>query len=879
MKAVSRMFRTILALAVVAAVLPTILLAGLPMAGGRMRKAPERACHWSFDERAADGQAESGRAELRAAPLDPGATVRYAPGLYGRALDVVAGRGALRVAHHAALDLADEFTVEFVILPRNVRSFRTILFKGDRSSDPERINYLFDIRDGKLEFKTKDERGDWLVFASAPVVKPNEWLQARFSFREGALRLWLNGKEEALTRAESGVFDRALIANTAPALIGMGLSSAGGDPAYAFDGLIDTLTIYRGALDGCGPAEREDFERRTEAYRREAGQRKAVQRAEELSAAMDRYCARGLDEKRAETARGLRLELPQRAEETAEAYDGRLSGLEGRIAALAAGAFYGRFSEADGGPVAMVLNAADRLVKEPFFFRNAMDAPRGTVEIEAARNEYEGFQVVLLAPEERGFERVKAEVCDLVSADGVRKIPAADIEWGWVRDIKTEQPDIPVNFVGSIPDAIVEDGSAFRVEAGSFTPVHVRVRVARDTRPGRYTGQLVFTAGEWRRAVPVALTVRGFTLPERGSLKLAFTFNERHYQEWYGLQALTDDKKRYLYDFLLKYRISPNNIYAGGDTCPERRFLDEYRQRINFFTYGRGGISQPVAREELDKIVAETAEVHEWVRSTGRLGTGYIYLYDELVGHPQSMPGANQLLPALRRAMPDARFMQTSFPVKEVRDLFNVWCPVFSYFGSAERRSALEELRAKGHEIWWYAADNPTKPYPNFFLDYPVFDNRIIMTLSWMYRVDGVLYWCINREWATNAGEKPRWPQGEWKPWIFHARHGTRKYKNGMGNFVYPGADGRLLPSLRLENLRDGAEDYEYLKLLAGGAARLRERRGAPELLARAEAALRVPAEVARAVNDYSSKPEHLLAWRSRMGAVLEELAAAGVLE
>ena len=229
--------------------------------------------------------------------------------------------------------------------------------------------------------------------------------------------------------------------------------------------------------------------------------------------------------------------------------------------------------------------------------------------------------------------------------------------------------------------------------------------------------------------------------------------------------------------------------------------------------------------------------------------------------------------------MPDARFMQTSFPVKEVRDLFNVWCPVFSYFGSAERRSALEELRAKGHEIWWYAADNPTKPYPNFFLDYPVFDNRIIMTLSWMYRVDGVLYWCINREWATNAGEKPRWPQGEWKPWIFHARHGTRKYKNGMGNFVYPGADGRLLPSLRLENLRDGAEDYEYLKLLAGGAARLRERRGAPELLARAEAALRVPAEVARAVNDYSSKPEHLLAWRSRMGAVLEELAAAGVLE
>ena len=160
MKAVSRKFRKSLALAAVAAVMPAILPAGLPMAGARGRRAPERVCHWAFDEPAADGQTGAGKGALHAVPLDPDSTARYAPGLYGRALDVVAGRGALSVEHHAALDLADEFTVEFVILPRNVRSFRTILFKGDRTSDPERINYLFDIRDGKLEFKAKDKRGD-----------------------------------------------------------------------------------------------------------------------------------------------------------------------------------------------------------------------------------------------------------------------------------------------------------------------------------------------------------------------------------------------------------------------------------------------------------------------------------------------------------------------------------------------------------------------------------------------------------------------------------------------------------------------------------------------------------------------------------------------
>jgi len=159
-------------------------------------------------------------------------------------------------------------------------------------------------------------------------------------------------------------------------------------------------------------------------------------------------------------------------------------------------------------------------------------------------------------------------------------------------------------------------------------------------------------------------------------------------------------------------------------------------------------------------------------------------------------------------------------------------------------------------------------------LDHPVFDCRIIATLSWMYKVDGVLYWCINREWATNVSEKERWPEGEWKPWIYNVFSGKRVHKNGMGNFVYPGPDGRLLPSLRLENLRDGVEDYDYLCLLRDGIEKLRQQNGNPDLLARAEAVLVVPPSVARAVNDYASDPSHLLAWRTRLADMIEELAA-----
>ncbi|NLG01894.1 MAG: DUF4091 domain-containing protein, partial [Lentisphaerae bacterium] len=471
------------------------------------------------------------------------------------------------------------------------------------------------------------------------------------------------------------------------------------------------------------------------------------------------------------------------------------------------------------------------------------------------------------------------ETGDLKGTDGAT-IPSSRIEWGWVRDITTEPPDIPVPFVGPIPDAIMEGTTSFDVAAGSFTPVVFRVYVDQDTKPGVYEGGIVFVSGERRIRVPVTLKVRNFTLPSRGSLKMAFSFFEKYYQEWYKLSAMTEEKQSYLYEFLLKYRISPNNIYSGRETYPDRRFLEKYRDRINFFTYGSvPGSGTPVPESKLNAWVEGAATVHEWVKASGRMGDGYIYLYDEISCHPEALAGARPLMTALHKAMPDAKFMQTSFPDPSYDTLFNVWCPLFNCFSLADHQAKLNEKRREGHEIWWYAADNPTKPYPNFFLDHPVFDSRIIATLSWLHRVDGMLYWCINREWADNAPEKMRWPEGEWKPWIFRMSRGTRKYRNGMGNFVYPGPDGRLLPSLRLENLRDGLEDYEYLCLLRSGIENLRRQNGDPGLLARAEAVLAVPQSVARAVNDYSSDPSHLLAWRTRLADMIEELASTKVSE
>lgn len=49
-----------------------------------------------------------------------------------------------------------------------------------------------------------------------------------------------------------------------------------------------------------------------------------------------------------------------------------------------------------------------------------------------------------------------------------------------------------------------------------------------------------------------------------------------------------------------------------------------------------------------------------------------------------------------------------------------------------------------------------------------------------------------------------KWPNVPWDSRTYY-------YFNGEGQLIYPGPDGIPFSSIRLENFRDGMEDYEYL--------------------------------------------------------------------
>ncbi|NQT13964.1 MAG: DUF4091 domain-containing protein [Planctomycetes bacterium] len=784
------------------------------------------AVHWTFDltddeVRDAEGDCHGKLEGDRAADL-----VR--PGVFGSAVFFDMGKRRVRFPHGAGVSLHDDFTIEYVIKPFRVDGFRTIFWKGNRKVTPEAINYYLDLRDGRPELKTKDASGRWIVYSTPTVLGANEWHHVVFTFQGGKVEIFVNGQSRAVNVSENGARSTSLLDNAFEAVVGDGANPSG--PAYSFHGLIDDLRIHQGRELGMLGA---DYQARWQELRRDCREREDA-----------------FERERKQRAAEARREI-QREYETL---------------------FSAKASAPDAPFVATVLPSTERLDGSPDFFRKIRRFSR-TVTCSAARREYEGFQVIVMG--RRGAEpvAVSVSVSDLVHEDGTTRIPASEVAWGRVERVTTEEPDLPVAFVGAIPDVIIEDGAPVTAPPGDFGGLFCRIHTGEATA-GRYEGRLTLKAGEFTETIRIVLTVRDFALPRRGSLRTAFCFFEDYYRRWHDLETLSDARREAIYEFLLRYRLSPCNIYSGAAPHPDLKFLEKYRERINFFTVGRMGEGTDT---EIRERVAARADLFRKVREAGLEDSMVFYGFDELAMHMNHLPAAVKISGALRAAWPELKMMQTSFPIPELQPLYNVWAPLFHEFAEPERLAVLQSMRARGDRIWWYAADAPRHPCPNFFLDYPVFDCRVIGTLSYLHRVEGILYWCVNREWQTNMDVRKQWPDAAWKSHIFHAHTGKRKYKNGMGNLVYPGRDGALCASLRLENLRDGLEDHEYLCALDDAVQRLEasETALASSLLPDARALQAPPPNVATAVNAWSRDPAHLLEYRERVGRMVEKAARA----
>ncbi len=152
--------------------------------------------------------------------------------------------------------ITKELTLTAWVATQELRGYRTIVYKGNRKNDPERIQFCLDLWNGRLEFKYKDKDGKWqgiLInnnnFKNGINITPiptRQWQHLAATFNNGEIVLYVNGK----VVAKSGPVGQALelLSNKFPVLIGAANLSGSDKRAYSFDGLLNDIRIYGKSL-------------------------------------------------------------------------------------------------------------------------------------------------------------------------------------------------------------------------------------------------------------------------------------------------------------------------------------------------------------------------------------------------------------------------------------------------------------------------------------------------------------------------------------------------------------------------------------------------------------------------------------------------------
>ncbi|MCY2993102.1 MAG: DUF6067 family protein, partial [Planctomycetota bacterium] len=200
-----------------------------------------------------------------------------------------------------------------------------------------------------------------------------------------------------------------------------------------------------------------------------------------------------------------------------------------------------------------VLGSADTM--EKVFRDEPWNRPPATrLTIEAARNEVEGIQLVVVADKE-GVRSATLDVSDLTGEAG-GLIPKTNVAWNVVGYVETEQPNYPVRKVGSWPDPLLPPAK-FDVPSGQVQPLWINVQVPVEAKPGLYRGTVTVRLADGQtQSVPLDVRVWNFTVPKQQHLESCFLLRPEELQKFYKLAAVPIEMYEQWIDFCVDHRLS-----------------------------------------------------------------------------------------------------------------------------------------------------------------------------------------------------------------------------------------------------------------------------------------------------------------------------------
>lgn len=462
-----------------------------------------------------------------------------------------------------------------------------------------------------------------------------------------------------------------------------------------------------------------------------------------------------------------------------------------------------------------------KLFRDKLWFRGAFT---NQVALSAARNEYEAFQLCVIPLKTVNAEPLKGvqlSVTDLVGENGA-KIPAANVKIWQVGYVRTRTPSYPTSHVGYWPDPLLEHDAPVAVDGHQLQPFWVRVHVAEGTAPGNYQGGIkVATATQGSQTLTINLRVRAFTLPQESKLVFhALRYAEpAPYMNYYKIDkdAARDMAARYAEVLIREYKLFPAGVdfYDKSDTDFSR--FDVQLQPLIQKGMKLCRCLPAVKLEGLSGGIepAEFKRLTDHLRQKGWLNKTYVYCRSDEPSEAE-YPKSREYAAKLKELVPDVKILTSESPHAGLAGFTDAWWSDVSTEDPAYNR----ERQKAGDLVLWYFCRVPIHmdriynsiwDSPLILIDRAATEQRVAFWLAWKYKMDGIMIWAGNGSWYRNG--KTTWPDESWDPYLDIYEWPYGGADNGNGVLFYPGKQGPL-PSLRLEVLREGREDYEYLWLL-----------------------------------------------------------------
>ena len=541
-------------------------------------------------------------------------------------------------------------------------------------------------------------------------------------------------------------------------------------------------------------------------------------------------------------------------------------------------------------------------------------------EISSARNERETLQLAVRTG--RAIENVRVEVDQPVGTNGKR---LEDLQVNVVGYVPIDHAtsyyssEAPAwhrlsphgsagcdGWPGLWPDPLLPRDT-FNLAPNATQSVWITAAVAKDAPAGDYRGTVRLVADGRRLAeIPFGVHVWDFTLPDENHVAAIYDVRLGHGSQFWGKPL--DDLYPEIVRFMADRRLCPDAIRPAptfeikdGQVEPDfsqfdkaaEFYFDELGMPFSytpwsFYLFGWGhppktfmgqrpypgdppyeDVDRSQLRPEYKTVYQACLKIFwDHVKQKGWADKTILYISDEPYDHHEHIrTQMRALCEMIHEVAPEIPiYCSTWKHVPEWDGYLDIWG--IGHYGRVPV-DKMAELRAAGDRLWFTTDGQMCTDTPYCAVE------RLLPHYCFKYGVQAYEFWGVG--WLTYDPYKYGWHSYIRQSGEPGQQHWVR-YPNGDGFLLYPGQPidhPGLVSSIRLEQAREGVEDYEYLYMLKHLVT---EGKSSGKDSARAEAALQSAAELVTIPNAggrYSSKiladPEKLYEARKALAEAIEQ--------